>query len=48
MRAGYARIAGVTTTLPGDKRTVETYLSDLQALGKHAQKVRAGIWAKVK
>jgi hypothetical protein len=48
MRAGYARIAGVTTTLPGDKRTVETYLSDLQALGKHAQKVRAGIWSKVK
>ena len=48
MRAGYARIAGVTTPLPGDKRTVETYLAALQALGKHARTVKAGIWSKVK
>ena len=48
MRAGYARIAGVTTMLPGDSRTVETYLASLQALGKHARTVKAGIWSKVK
>lgn len=46
MRAGYARIGGVTTFLPDDSRTETDYLLNLKKLGEQARTARAGIWAK--
>ena len=47
MQKGYARVQGVTTELPADKRDMPSYLAELQGLGRQAREARAGIWAKV-
>lgn len=48
MRAGYARIGGVTTHLPSDSRSQTDYLLDLKKLGDQARAAKAGIWAKAR
>ena len=46
-RQGFARVAGVTTPLPDDKRSLDTYLGELKDHTKYAREKRLGIWAKV-
>lgn len=46
MRAGYARIGGVTTYLPEDSRSETDYLLNLKKLGDQAREARLGVWAK--
>lgn len=46
-RQGFARVAGVTTPLPDDKRSLETYLGELKDHAKYAREKRLGIWARV-
>ena len=46
-RQGFARVAGLTTPLPDDKRSLETYLLELKNHTKYAREKRLGIWAKV-
>ncbi len=48
VRQGFARVEGVTTPLPDDKRDEESYLFDLKGHAEYARKKRLGIWAKVK
>lgn len=48
VRQGFARVEGVTTPLPDDKRTVDTYLNELRVHARYAREKRLGIWAKVK
>ncbi|MBL9146749.1 MAG: thermonuclease family protein [Verrucomicrobiaceae bacterium] len=48
VRQGFARVDGITTPLPDDKRSVETYLSQLRDHARHAREKRLGIWARVK
>ncbi|MFN0076351.1 MAG: hypothetical protein ACKVY0_07745 [Prosthecobacter sp.] len=48
VQQGYARLAGVTTTLPADARTADEYALELQALRRQAQQKKAGIWAASK
>jgi hypothetical protein len=48
VRQGYARIDGVTTPLPDDKRSVEAYLYELRSSASYARQRRLGIWAKVR
>ncbi len=48
VQQGYARLAGVTTTLPADARTADEYAMELQALRRQAQQKKAGIWAASK
>ena len=46
MRRGYARVAGVSTFLPGDPRDEPTYVAELQSLARKARETKSGIWAK--
>lgn len=46
MRRGYARLAGVSTFLPGDPRDEPTYVAELQSLARKARETKSGIWAK--
>jgi len=48
VRQGLARVDGMTTPLPDDKRSVQTYLAELREHAKYAREKRLGIWAKVK
>lgn len=48
VQRGYARVAGVTTTLPSDPRSLNDYALELQALRKQAERDKAGIWAASK
>lgn len=48
VRQGFARVEGVTTPLPDDKRSVDIYLNELRAHAKFAREKRLGIWSKVK
>ena len=48
VRQGFARVEGVTTPLPDDKRTVDTYLNELRNHARYAREKKLGIWAKVK
>lgn len=45
---GYARVAGVTSSLPGDARSINDYALELQVLRRLAQQSKAGIWAASK
>lgn len=48
VRQGFARVDGITTPLPDDKRTVDSYLAELRNHARYAREKRLGIWAKVK
>jgi len=48
VQQGYARVAGVTTHLPSDSRTLNDYALELQALRRQAEAAKAGIWAASK
>lgn len=48
VQQGFARVAGVTTTLPADARSANDYALELQALRKQAQQRKSGIWAASK
>lgn len=45
VQQGYARVAGVTTALPSDSRSLSDYALELQTLRKQAEQRKAGIWA---
>ncbi len=45
VQQGFARVAGVTTSLPSDARSLNDYALELQALRKQAEQRKAGIWA---
>lgn len=45
VQQGYARVAGVTTSLPSDARSLNDYALELQALRRQAEQRKAGIWA---
>lgn len=45
VQKGYARVAGVTTNLPSDPRSLNDYALELQALRKQAEQRKVGIWA---
>lgn len=48
VQQGYARVAGVTTSLPSDARSMNDYALELQALRRQAEQRKAGIWAASK
>jgi endonuclease YncB( thermonuclease family) len=48
VQQGFARVAGVTSSLPADARSINDYALELQALKRHAQQSKAGIWAASK
>jgi endonuclease YncB( thermonuclease family) len=48
VQQGYARVAGVTSSLPADARSISDYALELQELRKRAQQSKAGIWAASK
>ncbi|MCB1279234.1 hypothetical protein [Prosthecobacter sp.] len=48
VQQGYARVAGVTSSLPADARSISDYALELQELRKRAQQNKAGIWAASK
>ena len=48
VQQGYARVAGVTSNLPADARSISDYALELQELRKRAQQSKAGIWAASK
>ena len=45
VQQGFARVAGVTTNLPSDSRSVNDYALELQTLRKQAEQRKAGVWA---
>lgn len=47
IRKGYARVQGISTDLPDDKRDLPTYAVELNALAKKARETKSGIWARV-
>ena len=48
VQKGYARVAGVTSTLPADARSINDYSWELHELSKRARQSKAGIWAASK
>ena len=48
VQLGYARVAGVTSSLPADARSINDYALELQDLRRRAQQNKAGIWAASK
>ena len=48
VQQGFARVAGVTTSLPSDARSLNDYALELQALRKQAEQRKAGVWAASK
>lgn len=48
VQKGFARVAGVTTSLPSDARSLNEYALELQALRRQAEQRKAGIWAASK
>jgi endonuclease YncB( thermonuclease family) len=48
VQQGFARVAGVTTSLPSDTRSLNDYALELQALRKQAEQRKAGVWAASK
>lgn len=48
VQKGFARVAGVTTSLPADSRSLNDYALELQELRRQAQKNKAGIWVDSK
>jgi endonuclease YncB( thermonuclease family) len=48
VQQGFARVAGVTSSLPADARSINDYALELQALRRRAQQGKVGIWAASK
>lgn len=48
MQNGFARLNGLTTYLPDDRRDVETYIHELQLLAREARTQRRGIWSRAR
>jgi endonuclease YncB( thermonuclease family) len=48
VQQGFARVAGVTTSLPSDSRSMNDYALELQTLRKQAEQRKAGVWAASK
>jgi endonuclease YncB( thermonuclease family) len=48
MQRGFARLDGLTTYLPNDKRDIETYVHELQLLGREARTQRRGVWSRAR
>lgn len=48
VQQGFARVAGVTSPLPADARSISDYALELQELRRRAQQSKAGIWAASK
>ncbi len=48
VQQGFARVAGVTSSLPADARSINDYALELQELRRRAQQSKAGIWAASK
>lgn len=48
VQQGYARVAGVTSSLPADGRSINDYALELQELRRRAQQSKSGIWAASK
>jgi endonuclease YncB( thermonuclease family) len=48
VQQGYARVAGVTSSLPADSRSINDYALELQELKRRAQQSKAGIWVASK
>jgi endonuclease YncB( thermonuclease family) len=48
VQRGFARVAGVTSSLPADARSINDYALELQELRRRAQQSKAGIWAASK
>jgi endonuclease YncB( thermonuclease family) len=48
VQQGYARVAGVTSSLPADSRSINDYALELQELKRRAQHSKAGIWVASK
>jgi endonuclease YncB( thermonuclease family) len=48
VQQGYARVAGVTSSLPADSRSINDYALELQELRRRSQQSKAGIWAASK
>lgn len=48
VRQGFAKVEGLTTPLPDDKRSVDAYLLELRNHAKYAREKRLGIWSRVK
>ncbi len=48
VQKGYARVAGVTSSLPADSRSINDYALELQELKRRAQQSKAGIWVASK
>ncbi|WP_395739599.1 hypothetical protein [Prosthecobacter sp.] len=48
VQQGFARVAGVTSSLPADARSINDYALELQSLRQRAQQSKVGIWAASK
>ena len=48
VKNGYARMGSLTTPLPDDKRTPESYARELNDYAKYAREHKLGIWAALK
>ncbi len=48
VQQGYARLNGLTTYLPDDRRDIETYIHELQVLAREARTQRRGIWSRAR
>jgi endonuclease YncB( thermonuclease family) len=48
IRRGYARVQGISTELPDDRRDLPSYMVELNALAKKARETKSGIWSKIK
>lgn len=47
IRKGFARVVGLMTELPDERRDQPSYLAELKALDEKARNAKSGIWAKV-
>jgi endonuclease YncB( thermonuclease family) len=47
IRKGFARVVGLMTELPDERRDQPTYLAELKALDEKARNTKSGIWTKV-
>jgi endonuclease YncB( thermonuclease family) len=47
IRKGFARIGGLMTELPDERRDQPSYLAELKSLDEKARSSKSGIWAKV-
>jgi endonuclease YncB( thermonuclease family) len=47
IRKGFARVVGLMTELPEERKNQPTYLAELKSLDETARKTKSGIWAKI-